>query len=75
LSYTIRDEKLSLGAEAKLAWEDVRGSRGRLSKEYLLGPSLQVRPLPQAHIDLVALAGLNQGAPRAKLILILGWEL
>lgn len=74
LSYTIRDEKWSVGAEAKLAWEDVKASRGTYTRETLLGPSLQFRPLPRAHVDLAALAGLGHDSPKAKMILILGWE-
>jgi hypothetical protein len=75
LSHTVRDERLSIGAEAKLAWEDVATRRGSYDEEYLLGPSFQVRPLPQAHLDIVLLAGLNDDAPRAKGIFIFGWEL
>jgi hypothetical protein len=74
LSHTVRDEKFSIGAETKLAWEDVKGDRGNYAREFLLGPSIQVRPLPQAHLDIVMLAGLNDDAPRAKGIFILGWE-
>ena len=74
LGHTVRDEKLSVGAEVKLAWEDARGDRGHYNREYLLGPSFQFRPLPQAHIDVVLLAGLNEDAPRGKGIFILGWE-
>jgi hypothetical protein len=39
----------------------------------LLGPSLQVRPLPQMH--LVPLIGLTEGAIAAKVFGIIGWEL
>jgi len=74
LSHTVRDEKASVGAEVKLEWEDARGDRGHYDREYLLGPSFQFRPLPQAHIDVVLLAGLNEEAPRGKGIFILGWE-
>jgi len=74
LSHTLRDEKLSIGAEVKLAWEDVESDRGNYTREVLLGPSFQIRPLPQAHLDVVMLAGLNDDAPRAKGIFILGWE-
>lgn len=74
LSHTVRDEKLSIGAETKLAWEDVKADRGNYARELLLGPSLQIRPLPQAHLDIIMLAGLNDDAPRAKGVFILGWE-
>ncbi len=74
LSYTVRDEKFSVGPELKLAWEDTKSHRGDYVREELLGPSFQIRPLPQAHMDIVLLAGLNHDAPRAKGIFILGWE-
>lgn|GEM_PF-609434 len=74
LSYTVRDEKFSVGPELKLAWEDTKSNRGDYVREELLGPSFQFRPLPQAHMDIVLLAGLNRDAPRAKGIFILGWE-
>jgi hypothetical protein len=74
LSYTVRDEKWSVGAETKLAWEDVKASRGTYTREVLLGPSFQFRPLPQAHLDLVTLAGLGHDSPRGKATVILGWE-
>jgi hypothetical protein len=73
-SYTVKDEVFSIGAESKLAWEDDRTHRGDYARETLLGPSLQYRPLPQMHIDLATLAGLGHDSPRAKGILILGWE-
>jgi hypothetical protein len=74
-SYAVRDEVFSAGAELKLALEDVRGRRGDFAHETLLGPSIQFRPLPQMHIDLAALAGIGDESPRAKGIIILGWEL
>lgn len=74
LSRTMRDENFAVGAEAKLAWEDVDGDRGNFAKERLIGPSIQFRPLPQMHVDLAALAGIGSDSPRAKGIFILGWE-
>lgn len=74
LSRTVRDEQFSIGVESKLAWEDTKDDRGDFTHEALLGPSLQLRPLPQAHIDIAALKGLNHESPKAKLLLIIGWE-
>lgn len=74
ISYTLRDERFSLGAETKFAWEDVAGNRGDYEKEFLLGPSIQVRPLPQMHIDLAWLFGLNDDSPKQKVVFIAGWE-
>jgi len=74
LSYTVLDEKFSIGAESKLALVDVKAHRGNFSKEFLLGPSAQFRPQPQTHIDLAGLVGITQDSPKAKLEMILGWE-
>jgi hypothetical protein len=74
LSHTVRDEVFSVGAEAKLAWEDVESDRGNYAHERLIGPSIQFRPLPQMHVDLAALAGIGDESPRAKGIFIVGWE-
>ncbi len=60
VSYTLVDSKLSLGAEARLEAVDVAGSRFDFaSVEPLIGPSLQWRPIPAAHVDLVALLGFE----------------
>ncbi|HET9768031.1 MAG TPA: hypothetical protein VFS60_14345 [Thermoanaerobaculia bacterium] len=74
VSHTVRDDVFSVGAEVKLAWEDVEESRGDFSEERLIGPSIQFRPLPQMHVDLAALAGIGDESPRAKGIFIVGWE-
>ena len=44
------------------------------SKEFLAGPSLQWRPLPQMHLDVAPLFGLSPDAPRLKLFVVLGYE-
>jgi hypothetical protein len=74
VSYTVRDEKFSIGAETKFAWEDAKGSRGSYEREFLLGPSIQIRPLPQMHIDFAYLFGLTDQSPQSKSTLIAGWE-
>jgi len=74
LSYTALDEKLSLGAEVKLALVDTKADRGNFSKELLIGPSIQYRPEPQMHLDLAMLFGTTHDSPKAKPTLVLGWE-
>lgn len=74
VSYTLIDQKLSAGAEAKLAFEDDKLDRGSYSNEFLLGPSFQFRPVPRSHIDFAALAGLTDDSPDAKFIVVFGWE-
>ena len=74
LSYTVLDERLSLGVETKLALVDTKANRGDFSTELLIGPSIQYRPLPQMHIDLAPLFGVTKDSPKAKPLLVLGWE-
>jgi hypothetical protein len=83
---TLVDEKLSLGGELKLEAADEGPRRfAFLAYEVLAGPSLQWRPVPAAHIDLVALFGVEleraspgtpfQSAFVTEPMLVVGWEL
>jgi hypothetical protein len=74
IAYGLIDSKLSIGLETKWAWEDVEADRGNYEREALLGPSIQVRPLPQMHIDLAVMAGLTDDSPVTKTVMIAGWE-
>lgn len=74
LSYTVADEKFSIGVESKLAFVNSKPHRGDTATELLLGPSLQYRPVKRAHIDLVPLIGITDDAPQAKVFFLFGWE-
>ncbi len=75
ISYTLADEKVSLGVETNFEIHDDKDHRWEaLEQDYLIGPSVQVRPLPQMHIDFSPLFGINDEAPDAKITLIFGWE-
>jgi hypothetical protein len=77
VSRTVRDSKFDLGFETQLALVDALtglGGRGPFEKQFLIGPSMQLRPLPQMHIDFAPLIGVTDAAPRTKIIAILGWE-
>jgi hypothetical protein len=77
VSHTIKDSKIDFGMETKLALVnelDEHGSRGPFETEFLLGPSMQFRPLPQMHIDVAPLFGVTHASPRAKIFVVLGWE-
>jgi hypothetical protein len=77
LSRTIRDSKFDFGVETQLALVDAltgHGGRGPFEKQFLIGPSMQLRPLPQMHIDFAPLIGVTDAAPRSKIIAVLGWE-
>lgn len=74
LSYTLKDNLASIGAEVKSAFIDVKSDRGHYEKELTIGPSFQLHPLPRATIDLVSLFGLTDDSPEVKPMLIVGWD-
>jgi hypothetical protein len=77
VSYSAADTKASLGVETQLALvnhETAPGTRGPFSKEFLIGPSTQLRPLPQVHLDLAPLFGTTKAASRVKFFVVFGWE-
>jgi len=58
LAYALIDGVLSLGLEGKISLADVNGARFDFAeKKFMFGPSLQVRPLPGVHLDLVPMFG------------------
>ena len=72
ISYTIIDEKLSAGMEMEFIDTTLKGSRNDPSVEFQLGPSIQWRPLPWAHIDLVSLFGTTGNSPVVEAFVIFG---
>ncbi len=69
-SYTLIDEKLSAGIEMEYEHDKASGSPGE--NRFLIGPSLQARPAPWCHIDLVPLFGVTHDAPGVEAYLIFG---
>ena len=79
LSYTVLDsgrytEGLSVGAEVKTAFTDKANHRGNVNEEVLVGPSIQWRPYPASHIDVVALFGTTGHSPQFAPFIVFGWE-
>ena len=74
VSYTLRDEKFSIGAEEKAAIVDLHHHRGRFTDFVFLGPSIQYRPLPQVHIDVAPLIGVTHESPSLQAFVVVGWE-
>jgi hypothetical protein len=72
VSYTVRDGVWSFGAETKLAFVDVKADRGNYDRAYQVGPSIQVYPIPRAHLDLVPLFDWRND--EAQLTAVFGWE-
>ena len=74
LSRSIIDRRLSLGVEATYKWETGLGSRDNPERKFNIGPSLQWRPTPCTHVDVVGIAGLTADAPDLEGWLVLGWD-
>jgi hypothetical protein len=77
ISHTVVDSKFALGVETQLALVnelDGFGGRTPLERQFFIGPSMQIRPLPQMHLDFAPLFGTTEPASRAKVIVVLGYE-
>jgi hypothetical protein len=74
LSYTLFDEKFSVGAETKIEFATTQGGRGDYETSVLVGPSMQWRPIPRLSINFAPLFGVSEDAPTARVYLNIGWE-
>lgn len=60
ISYTVIDEKLSIGAETHIELYDEHNHRGNYTNDVFIGPSVQYRPRPNMHVDFAPLVGVGQ---------------
>jgi hypothetical protein len=74
ISKSLIDSKLSIGLEMTYKWETAIGSRDNPERKFNIGPSIQWRPTPCTHVDVVALAGLTHDSPDFEGWLVLGWD-
>ena len=74
ISKTLVDEVFSIGAEGKFSWTNANGSRHDWENDFRIGPSIQYRPLPRAHIDVAPLFGITNESKRADIYVVVGWE-
>jgi hypothetical protein len=74
LSYTVLDEKIGLGVEAKYVQESTHFYRSEPEQKFLVGPSVQFRLTPRLHLDLVCLFGTNRDAQRHEGWMVLGYD-
>ena len=71
LSYTVIDEKFGIGIESQL--KDETDDLDRNSHLVcLVGPSMQWRPTPNTHLDLVPLFGATGPSPRVESFVFFG---
>jgi hypothetical protein len=64
--------RVSLGVEGLVGWEDEQGSRQHYEHEALVGPSLQLRPTARVHMTGEVLIGLTDDSPIARWTGIVG---
>ena len=74
VAHTIVDSRMSLGAEMRYAIADLKSDRGNFESNVRLGPSLQIRPLPQMTINFAPLFGLTEDSDDAQVFVNTGWE-
>ena len=74
ISYTLIDEKFSIGAETKIEFTSVKGDRANYETSILVGPSLQWRPMPQLSINVAPLFGVTPDSANARVYINVGWE-
>jgi hypothetical protein len=72
LSYTIIDQTLSAGVEMEYSIETEHGNRHDPTQGFVIGPSIQVRPTRQTHLDFVAMAGVNNASPVMEAYVVFG---
>ena len=74
VSYTILDDKLSAGLEAKVETETETGARSTAPIEVDLGPSIQWRPTRNSHLDIVPLFGVTSDSPHLETWIVFGMD-
>ena len=74
LSYTVLDEKLSVGVEAFYDRDSVRYQRGNPDDIFAIGPSMQYRVTKNLHVDLNCQFGLNRTSDRQVAFLVIGYD-
>ncbi|MCB9893514.1 MAG: hypothetical protein H6839_03595 [Planctomycetes bacterium] len=74
ISYTLIDSFFSIGLETENEFVDTAEDRGDFVNEHLLGPSIQIKPLPQMHVNIVAYVGIGGHSPAFRTWVVIGWE-
>ncbi len=74
LSYTLADERFSVGVEVKAEGVNDDSNRSSLPIEVDIGPSMQWRPTKNLHVDVTPLFGVNDHSPRVEAWLIIGYD-
>jgi len=76
VSYTILDQKLSIGTALNFASETERnGSNSETTNSMLIGPSIQFRPVKKASIDIEPLFGITEESKKMRMFIVFSWDL
>lgn len=75
VSYSAIDSKISVGIEMNFEHTTEKGFRSDPAIEFLVGPSIQWRPTPRTHLDLVPLFGTSRDSPWVEPFIVFGIEL
>jgi hypothetical protein len=70
VSYSLIDRRLGAGVEMEYYHEKAKGSPAE--NAFLIGPSLQWRPVPRIHFDVAPLIGCTHDSPRVEAYVIFG---
>jgi hypothetical protein len=74
LSYSLVDQRLSVGVEMQLERTSEPNLDGKPAVEFLIGPSVQWRPIPRIHLDLVPLFGTTDDSPQVEVFVVFGFS-
>jgi hypothetical protein len=73
-SYSVIDDVLGVGVEMEYGDESVQNERGHPERRFLIGPTIQVRPTKNTHLDLVAMWNTAQDGPGFQGFVIFGFD-
>jgi hypothetical protein len=73
-SYSVIDQVLGVGVEMEYGDESVAGERGNPERRFLIGPTVQIRPTKNTHLDLVAMWNTAQDGPDFQGFVIFGYD-
>ncbi len=75
LSYTVVDQRFSVGVEAQYERATVNTNRDDVEETFYLGPSFQIRFNNRTHLDIAPLFGLTEPSNIMQLFIVFGIDI
>ncbi len=75
LSYTVIDQRFSVGVEAQYERATVKADRDEVEETFYLGPSFQIRFDNRTHLDIAPLFGLTEPSNVMQLFIVFGIDI